>query len=558
MAFVHPEVDELRPRLKEILYDSAVEIRATKAALFLFDGAKRFELVTEFGFRGSIRQSAGFDDMVVDRCGRARSPFYVNGVATERSLSQLLFDSMTDRILIAPIYLRGKLIGFVDMRDKPAKAPFDNDDLKPAQKIADRIAEVFFRTNIFGHHFIALSQFGLAVEEPPPAALAEDSAPPLAAPPIEPSRPAAPSPRTAPVRPVEAHIPRLATLILESRAAAGRLSLPTSETLTESALPSIRDGLCALLHVPGSVAVVLSALGHMGGIQEIVAHAEVSEDARHLIQSRLNVWLSKKGETGGLLATTVTALQPSRPRLRASDIQKVFTAPLNAGSIQGLYLTVCFDGNPDRAAHELLAVLHGHLQALLELAMRREEAVALRRRIATRLLEPDFARYPALRNHCESVSGLASQFARRLALSGAEIDEIVLVAQVHDAGMRLLEYERLYGKADLTADEMNILREHASVGAVLVEPYLGPAVARAVLCHHEWVDGNGYPGQLRADDIPLASRIVQICDAWAAMTDADTYQTRLPRDRALMTIHQAAGSQFDAELVARFPDVVRG
>lgn len=47
---MHSEIEELRPKLKEILYDCAVEIRATKAALYLYDGAGRFELVTEYGF----------------------------------------------------------------------------------------------------------------------------------------------------------------------------------------------------------------------------------------------------------------------------------------------------------------------------------------------------------------------------------------------------------------------------------------------------------------------------------------------------------------------------
>ena len=53
---MHPDVEELRPKLKEFLYDCAVEIRATKAALYLYDGpANRFELVTEYGFKVPIR-----------------------------------------------------------------------------------------------------------------------------------------------------------------------------------------------------------------------------------------------------------------------------------------------------------------------------------------------------------------------------------------------------------------------------------------------------------------------------------------------------------------------
>src|SRR5262245_38513494 len=103
---MHPEVEELKPKLKEILYDCAVNIRATKAALYLFDGNNRFELVTEYGFRGAIRSSADFNDPIVDRCGRGRTPFYVNGLAVEPRFSQILFEASTDRLLAAPLYSR--------------------------------------------------------------------------------------------------------------------------------------------------------------------------------------------------------------------------------------------------------------------------------------------------------------------------------------------------------------------------------------------------------------------------------------------------------------------
>jgi len=67
---VHREVQELQSKLKEILYDCAVELKATKAALYLTDGGGRFELVTQYGFRGGLAESADKDDPLIDRCGR--------------------------------------------------------------------------------------------------------------------------------------------------------------------------------------------------------------------------------------------------------------------------------------------------------------------------------------------------------------------------------------------------------------------------------------------------------------------------------------------------------
>jgi hypothetical protein len=566
---VNPEVDELRPKLKEVLYDCAVEIRATKAALYLFDGpTNRFELVTEYGFRGTARQSADFNDALIDRCGRGRTPFFVNGVAAEPRLSQILFEASTDRLLVAPIYSRGQLVGVVDMRDKAAKQPFDQTDLPKAQKIAERILALFADKNVFGLRFISLANHEESADAgappagtPAPAAPAPQvppeprAAPQLAAPVV------APAPRSAPAAETSrAHVPRLATLIIDARNAASRIVVvPPAESLGETELSLARDVLRSLLLIPGAMAVSLSSLAVLGGVQEIAARSNLTDESKAFLQSKLNVWLSKRGETSGVLRTALqTPFGTSGPPITPADLQKVFTAALSVGSIRGLYLTVAFSGTPDRASHELLAVLHAHLQLVLEQSLQRNALASLRMRVAESLVEPDFARYPELRRHTDAVVRLAEGFARFLSLPLADIENARIVALVHDVGMRLLDYERLYRKKDLSQDELGILREHVAVGAAMVEPILGGDIARAVLGHHERYDGRGYPHELHAEEIPYLSRLVQICDAYVAMTDPDTYQPPEPPERAQSIITRDAGGQFDPELVPRFLEFVRG
>ena len=558
---MHPDVEELKPKLKEILYDCAVIIRATKAALYLYDGTSRFELVTEYGFRGAVRHAADFNDPIVDRCGRGRTPFYVNGLAVEPRFSQLLFEASTDRLLAAPLYSRGKLIGLIDMRDKAAKQPFENDDVPKAQGIAERLAEVFNDRNLFGHRFITLSTAEPAQAAPQQRTDGEKSRSPAVAPP---PAAAAPAPVAAPVSAppppsTRTHVPRMAALVIEARAAAGRVLVPsTTETLSDSELTAARDVLRALLLIPGSVAAMFSAFGHLGGVQEIAARSTMTDEARSLIQSKLNVWLTKRGEGGGFVRTAVaTPLGTSGPPLTAADVQKVFTAPLHVGALRGLYLTVAFSGNPDRNAHELLAVLHTHLQHVIEQSLQRGALSAMQSRIAEKLVEPDFAKYPELRRHSDLVAQLCESFARHLAMTPTEVETARVAGRIHDCGMRLLDYDRLYRKPDLTAEELAFLREHPSVSAAMIEPLLGADLARIVLCHHERVDGTGYPNELRGDEIPLLSRVLQLCDAWIAMTDPDTYQTPESRDNALATLTRAAGSQFDGELTAKFIEMIR-
>ncbi|HWW60160.1 MAG TPA: HD domain-containing phosphohydrolase [Thermoanaerobaculia bacterium] len=573
---MHPEVEELRPKLKEVLYDCAVDIRATKAALYLRDGA-RFELVTEYGFRNSARQSMDANDPIADRCGRGRTPFYINGLAVEPRFAEVMFETQSERLLAAPIYSRGELVGLIDMRDKAAKQMFEQSDIPKAQKIAEKLIALFANRNVFGQRFITLSE---AAEEhaqvtastsdaPAQTAAAPSAAPaprpapvarPAAAPPLAAPKPAPPPPPTQ--RPAEAprpHVPRLATLVIEARSAAGRIAVaPTPESLGEPELAAAREVLRSILLIPGVATAMLSAFGHLGGIQEIAARTTLSDEAKNLLQSKLNVWLTKRGEAGGFVRTSVqTPFGTSGTPIDAQQLQKVFTAPLNVGSVRGLYLTVAFATTPDRAAHELLAALHSHLQLAIEQSMQRGSSNANRVRIAEKLLEPDFAKYPELRRHSENVAKLAESFARFLALSPADVENARILGLVHDAGMRLLDYERLYRKSNLSQDELSILREHVAISAVLVEPFLGGEIARAVLCHHERVDGRGYPNELHGDEIPMLARLVQLCDAYVAITDPDTYQTPERPDAALSIIARGAGSQFDHDLAARFADFVR-
>ena len=556
---MHPDVEELRPKLKEILYDCAVEIRATKAALYLYDGpGNRFELVTEYGFKVPIRQSADVKDPIVDRCGRGRTPFFINGLAAEPRFSEILYESQTERLLVAPIYMRGSLVGVVDMRDKAGKLPFEQTDTQKAQKIADRIAELFGSKNVFGLRFITLSEADGGAEitswrpqqgAAPPAAAS--AAPALAAAKPKPAEPPPQKPRT--------NVGHLASLILEARNAASRIIVPAPpETLSEDELSAVRELLKSTLLIPGAVAALFSAFGQAGGVQEVAARGQLGDDGVHFLQSKLNVWLTKRGEAGGHVRTNMQAPAAGSTPVTVAQFQKVFTAPVNVPSIRGLYVTVAFEGNPDRNAHEMLAANLNQIQLAIEHALEHGKITAIRTRVAEKLLEPDFTHYPELRRHTDSVVARVEQFVRFLAVPAHEAENARVLAIVHDVGMRLLDYPRLYRKPNMQSEEINLLREHVHVGAAVVEPLLGNEIARGVLCHHERVDGRGYPNELHGEEIPLIARIVQICDAWAAMTDPDTYQPVEPADHALAIITRGAGTQFDGELAARFVAMMRG
>ncbi len=506
---MHAEVQELQAKLKEILYHCAVDIKASKAALYLLDTpTNRFEMITEYGFEGAARPAADSKNPIVDKCERTRSPFF--------------FEMQSDRLLIAPIYLRGQLVGIIDMRDKDGKEPFETFDLRKAQTVSDRIAELFGNKNVWEQRFVT------------------------------------PLPQPSPVAQAASYTPRVSSLILEARTAAERVRNAVAvDTLSETEMNIVREIVRAVLLIPGALVAAFSALGHLGGIQEIASRALLTDDALALLQSKFNAWLTKRGESGATLRNRMqTPFGTTGAAIREQDIKKVFTAPITAGSIRGLYLSVGFSGEPERSTHELLAAFHQQLQLAIEQSLSRRHLVAARLRIAEKVVEPDFSRFPELRRHSNAVVARVEAFARFLTMTPVEIDTAKVVALVHDAGMRLLDYDRLYRKRDPSPDDMNILREHPVVGAAIIEPLLGPEAARAVLSHHERWDGRGYPNELVGEEIPLTSRILQICDVYEAMTAMDGYQSPQSHDTTMAVIARDAGVQFDPDLARRFEEMM--
>jgi HD-GYP domain-containing protein (c-di-GMP phosphodiesterase class II) len=102
----------------------------------------------------------------------------------------------------------------------------------------------------------------------------------------------------------------------------------------------------------------------------------------------------------------------------------------------------------------------------------------------------------------------------------------------------------------LIAEERKLVEAHVRIGHDLLNSI--PAlreVASATLYHHEWFDGTGYPEGLAGEQIPIASRIVAVVDAWCAMLDRRSYKEAYPPERARAELLRCSGTQFDPTVV---------
>ena len=160
--------------------------------------------------------------------------------------------------------------------------------------------------------------------------------------------------------------------------------------------------------------------------------------------------------------------------------------------------------------------------------------------------------------HSEDVVRLACAVGRMLGLEAAALVELEFAARLHDVGKIRVPDAVLHKPAPLDDREYDVIRCHSAWGAETLATIPGlEAVAAVVRFHHERWDGLGYPDGLSGARIPLASRIICACDAYAAMTADRPYRDAMPPEEALDEVVAGSGSQFDPAVVDALADALR-
>jgi len=159
-------------------------------------------------------------------------------------------------------------------------------------------------------------------------------------------------------------------------------------------------------------------------------------------------------------------------------------------------------------------------------------------------------RDPGLANHGVRTAHVAAAVATELGLTRDEADRVYLGALLHDIGKLGIPEAVLWKPAGLDSTEWREIRSHPEEGHRLIADIVAREVAACVLYHHERVDAEGYPFGVGLRTLPLAVRIVQVADAYDAMTSDRPYEGPLPVATAISELRRCAGSQFDAEVVS--------
>jgi len=155
--------------------------------------------------------------------------------------------------------------------------------------------------------------------------------------------------------------------------------------------------------------------------------------------------------------------------------------------------------------------------------------------------------------HSERLAALSRMVGEALDLSQIELDNLEILATLHDIGKVGID-DRILGKpGKLTDEEWSEMKKHPEIGyrIATASPEL-VSISEYILSHHEHWDGSGYPKGLAGEEIPLLSRIIGITDAYDAMTENRVYKKATDRESALAEIKKNAGTQFDPEIAELF------
>jgi hypothetical protein len=550
--------------------------RPAKAAFYTLDpGGAVFRLKAQFGFTRSDRLAdrLGRNEPLVNQIYEHREPTFVNNVNQAGRLADTMIQSTSTRMLVAPLYLDGRIMGLVDMRDKAGRVAFTHDDALEMADLLRRFAVELRRVKDARDGGAILREPSPVVERPldapasypVPSTLEKTSG--FAAMPASTSGvyrratmpPAAPEPVDTALPGVAVRTMRLVEETL-SRGGGQRLAAAPAGGLSAREAEFVHLYLPSCLNYDEVEVAAVSSFQPAGGSVTVSSRRPLDADVVPALLENLEKIFAKTAVPFAFAREPVVRpLDPpgdGRP-VRRADIAAIQSSVLDSSAEGVVLFSLLYRHGPNPEAREALRSAHVVLRNVLAGTRGETRFREAYRGLVNKLLEPGLLRRTALKTHSFNVGRMARKLAAQTGVAPMEVEQITVAAILHDVGLRELNYDLLYAKRTLTDEELALLKTHPRVGAYLVEDIPWPyPVAPLIRHHHERWDGGGYPDGLRGEQIPLGSRIIHLCEAFDAMTAPTSYRAVLSDYQALDIIESKAGTQFDPELAPEFKRMV--
>jgi len=161
--------------------------------------------------------------------------------------------------------------------------------------------------------------------------------------------------------------------------------------------------------------------------------------------------------------------------------------------------------------------------------------------------------------HTQRLKELSTNLGKKFKLHPHQLDELSLLASLHDIGKVAISETILLKEGALSENEWEIIKRHPETGFNIAQssPQIAHIAKSILFCHEKW-DGSGYPTGLSKEEIPLLSRIIAVADAYDVMTSKRSYKTAMSKEDAVKELKRCAGTQFDQVLVEKFIEILGG
>ena len=160
---------------------------------------------------------------------------------------------------------------------------------------------------------------------------------------------------------------------------------------------------------------------------------------------------------------------------------------------------------------------------------------------------------PYTKGHSSRVSQYSVILARRLGWDEERVENLRMMALLHDVGKISVPDRVLNKPGRLEADEFEIIKGHTSQGYTILKEISGlSSISMVARHHHERYDGKGYPDKISGEEIEIEARVVGIADSYDAMSSDRVYRKALPKEVIREELIKGRGTQFDPNLLDVF------
>ena len=161
---------------------------------------------------------------------------------------------------------------------------------------------------------------------------------------------------------------------------------------------------------------------------------------------------------------------------------------------------------------------------------------------------------PETYEHCVNVSNISVSFARDIGLSNGDVEKLRIAGLLHDIGKLKIPSEILNKPSKLTKEEYEVIKNHPKYGVDLLanNGFLDKDILYLISCHHERIDGLGYPRGLKEESISELAKILIICDCYDAMRSSRNYDEGHDIEYIKKEFLENSDTQFDSRYVKLF------